>query len=296
MKFNTLQNHWLKKSFLSLILILSFAAHNDAQGQELVKSLLWKLEGDSIRTSYVFGTFHMLPQADFEIKERVKKAFGESDQVVMELDMDDPNMQSELMLNIGMKDGNTLDQLMSKEDIKLLDDQLKSTANFSVAQVNTFKPFMVETFILPSFIEGIPASYEITFVQMAIDLQLPIEGLESVSDQANIFDIIPYEEQVEDLIDILKNRENMENLFARMIKLYKEEDINTLYNESLDYFNETEVDLLLHERNAKWIDTIAKFAQEKATFFAVGAGHLGGEKGVIRLLQEAGYRLTPVLE
>ncbi|HCH42932.1 MAG TPA: TraB/GumN family protein, partial [Algoriphagus sp.] len=33
---------------------------------------------------------------------------------------------------------------------------------------------------------------------------------------------------------------------------------------------------------------------EKSTFFAVGAGHLAGQKGVLNLLKEAGYTLSPV--
>lgn len=34
--------------------------------------------------------------------------------------------------------------------------------------------------------------------------------------------------------------------------------------------------------------------KEKSTFFAVGAGHLGGMKGVINLLKKAGYKVTAV--
>ena len=33
---------------------------------------------------------------------------------------------------------------------------------------------------------------------------------------------------------------------------------------------------------------------EMPTFFAVGAGHLAGQKGVINLLRKEGYTLTPL--
>jgi hypothetical protein len=33
---------------------------------------------------------------------------------------------------------------------------------------------------------------------------------------------------------------------------------------------------------------------DKATFFAVGAGHLPGEKGVLQLLKNAGYMIEGV--
>ncbi|MEM0939507.1 MAG: hypothetical protein AAF600_04905 [Bacteroidota bacterium] len=50
-----------------------------------------------------------------------------------------------------MKDRYTLDQFLTEEDLKLLDEQLKSAAELGIAQVNTFTPFTIKTFILPSF-------------------------------------------------------------------------------------------------------------------------------------------------
>ena len=266
----------------------------EAKAQKLENALLWEVKGNGIKSSYVYGTFHLLPQEDFNLKESVTKAFDASEQIVLELDMDDPSMQAEMMQNISMKPGNSLDQFLDEEELSLLDEQLKTAAGLGVAQVNTFKPFMVETFILPTFIEGTPASYEMTFVQRAVDQEKEILGLETVADQTSIFDIIPYEEQAKDLADMLTDRESMEELFAFMIKTYKEEDISKLYDASADYFSEQELELLLVNRNKSWIPKIGEIAKEKSTFFGVGAGHLGGENGVINLLKEAGYKVKPV--
>jgi len=269
------------------------AVGNDA-GDEGTKSLLWEIQGNGIAPSYVYGTFHLLPQEAFNLTEKVTTAFDQSEQIVLELDMDDPNMQLEMMQNMAMTDGSTLDQLIGEEDLKLLDEQLQKEANLSVAQVNTFKPFMVETFLLPSFIEGTPASYEMTFVKRALDQQKEILGLETIQFQTSLFDQIPYEAQVEDLVEMLRDRTTMEEMFEEMITTYNEEDITELYNTSADYFSAQEIDLLLHKRNKDWIAKIGEMAKEKSTFFAVGAGHLGGDQGVISLLKAAGYEVTPV--
>jgi uncharacterized protein YbaP (TraB family) len=50
----------------------------------------------------------------------------------------------------------------------------------------------------------------------------------------------------------------------------------------------------LVKRNQNWIPQISKMVQEKPIFIAVGAGHLPGEQGVLKLLQEAGYTITAV--
>jgi uncharacterized protein len=34
--------------------------------------------------------------------------------------------------------------------------------------------------------------------------------------------------------------------------------------------------------------------QEKSSFFAVGAGHLGGKTGVLALLRNLGFRVEPI--
>jgi uncharacterized protein YbaP (TraB family) len=53
-------------------------------------------------------------------------------------------------------------------------------------------------------------------------------------------------------------------------------------------------DEMLDNRNLKWIPQIIETSKETPTFYAVGAGHLGGEKGVIRLLRKEGFKVTAV--
>ena len=288
------KSNWTRPIVLAIGVLVGTFILNSAQAQELKSSLLWEVKGKGIKTSYLSGTFHLLPQDAFIMKDKVTAAFQKSEQVVLELDMDDPNMQMEMMQSAAMTDGTTLDKLIGEDDLKLLDEQLMKAANIGVAQVNTFKPFMVETFLLPTFIEGTPASYEMTFVKMALDQQKEILGLETVKFQTSLFDQIPYEDQVEDLVEMLRDRSIMEKMFASMISTYNEEDISELYSASEDYFSEQELEILLHKRNQDWIPKIEEFAKDKTTFFVVGAGHLGGEQGVINLLREAGYKVKPI--
>jgi uncharacterized protein len=53
-------------------------------------------------------------------------------------------------------------------------------------------------------------------------------------------------------------------------------------------------DLLLVNRNMNWIPVMEKAMLAQGTFFAVGAGHLPGNEGVISLLKKAGYTVVPV--
>ena len=51
---------------------------------------------------------------------------------------------------------------------------------------------------------------------------------------------------------------------------------------------------MLTKRNHKWINNMPELMKNESVFFAVGAAHLSGENGVLKLLKENGYKITPV--
>jgi len=292
----TLKN--IKKSLthLALTAIALCAGITSAIGQD--NSLLYKIEGNGIQPSYLYGTIHILPQKDFNLKDKVKTAFELSELVVLELDMDDPGMQVEMMQNAMMEGDATLDQLLDKEHYAKLDAALKESLGMGVAPFNKMKPFMVSSMLLMKYVGEQPASFEGTFVQMATATEKEILGLETVTEQLDIFDKIPYQDQADDIVEMLDDPEGMEDMYADMVEVYKKEDINEMYEMMDAYFqgDETAVDNMLHNRNKNWIPKIGEFAKKQSTFFGVGAGHLGGELGVVALLRKAGYTVTPIAD
>jgi uncharacterized protein len=257
-------------------------------------SLLWKIEGKGLnKPSYVLGTIHMLPQKDYFFNDAMKNAFEQSEQVVMELDMDDPQMSMQLLKFATMSDGSTLDKLLSPADYQKLDDLCKKSVGVGIAAFNKWQPMLVYSLILKEFLGEQPASYELSLVQMAQGANKEIKGLESVEDQTKAMSSISYAKQATYLGEHLKDMESQKALFLKMVALYKAQDLSGL----LKYIEQESggVDFsstLLNERNANWIAPMIASAKAKPTFFAVGAGHLAGEKGVLKLLQKEGYRLT----
>ena len=51
---------------------------------------------------------------------------------------------------------------------------------------------------------------------------------------------------------------------------------------------------LVDKRNAAWMTKLPKLMQESPCFIAVGAMHLGGKNGLIKLLEKEGYKLTSI--
>ncbi len=81
-----------------------------------------------------------------------------------------------------------------------------------------------------------------------------------------------------------------------MYQQYSQQDINALADTAKDATaSETSfLNRLLEPRNRLWIPRIKKAMQDKSTFFGVGAAHLGGENGLISLLEKEGYKVRPV--
>ena len=80
-----------------------------------------------------------------------------------------------------------------------------------------------------------------------------------------------------------------------MLAVYKQKDLDSLSSMMNDEDELSEYsDLLLSNRNKKWVPEIIEQAKLKPTFFAVGAGHLGNINGVINLLRKQGYKVMPV--
>lgn len=283
----------MKKLALLFSLLLAIFSN----GQTEKKSLLWKISGNGLaKESYLFGTIHI--SCDATLSEKVLTALDKTDQLCLELDMDDPNMQTEMMSKMMMKDGVTIESLLSKDDFKLVDDFFKKQSGFSLKMMNSIKPFALSAMLYPKMLDCPMQSYETELMKVAKSQNEETIGLETFSEQLAVFDAIPYQTQVDELVKSAKSdldRDKKE--LQEMLDLYKTEDVEALiqYTEKSD--NELTsgfMDELLNNRNKNWIERIEKIAKAKATFFGVGAAHLGGEKGVIKLLQKKGYKVEAV--
>ena len=132
-------------------------------------------------------------------------------------------------------------------------------------------------------------------MEMAKAGEKEVLGLETVLDQVNAMGRVPYAKQAELLLESVDDMDGMKKMFAELVATYRSQDIEALHKMITDQAGGEEIaEFMIDERNKNWIPKIGELAKEKSTFFAVGSGHLGGEHGVIKLLQGAGYTLRPI--
>lgn len=285
----------MKKLIAStLIIIVSLAANAQAS---LAKTLLWQITGPGIsKPSYLYGTIHLMCPNDIVVSTELRAKFYATKQLFLELDMDDPSVLAKTMTQMTMKNDTTLKQLLSPQQYDSVSAAFKKITKMPLDMMQTMKPELLESVIYPSLLgcEGAEA-WEQKFMQMAKLNNMEIKGLEQVEDQLKIFDAIPYTTQAKEFAETILHLDSVKKSFISMIELYKQKDINSLNKMTS---NEDELaaysNILLTNRNEKWIPKIIEQAKLKPTFFAVGAAHLGNDNGVIFLLRKQGYTISPV--
>ena len=140
-------------------------------------------------------------------------------------------------------------------------------------------------------------SYEQTMVAMAKKQKKDLRGLEKIEDQMGVFDKIPDSVEAKMILDMIRQMPEQKKQFAQMVDAYNKEDLKSLSNamsESPEWKGFE--DIMLSNRNKNWIPVMEGAMKESTTLFAVGAGHLYGKEGVIHLLRQAGYTVTPVVQ
>jgi uncharacterized protein YbaP (TraB family) len=292
-----------KISLLILCVLTVFLSCNSSKSvpdnsktPKLEKSLLWKITGKDIqKPSYLYGTIHLT--CDYVFTDKLKKAFDETDQLVLEIDMSDPNLQSEMMKLIFMEDGKTIQSLLNEEDYKTLADFFKEQVGVDLKLFNTMKPLAVTATISSKMaVCDNGTAYDTEFMKVAKEQNEKVIGLETIADQMKVFDAIPYEDQLKALVKMAKEgMEESKKGFTDMTRYYNAEDLEGLLKVSIDEGLEGDFqESLVDQRNRNWIPLIEKIATEAPTFIGVGALHLPGEQGVINLLRKQGYTVEPV--
>jgi len=282
----------------ALVLLSVFISFFSPKAQSSkTSSLLWKISGKGIQApSYIYGTFHLLCPDDFVMDTAVKQAFHQTKQLYLEIDMTDPSITAKMMTQLVMKDGHTLKDYISKTDFDSCSAIFLNKAGLPLPLLATYKPYMLTSFLYPAMLGCTPVAFELEFAKMAKQDSIPVKGLETVEFQMGIFDEIPYAEQAKMLVKSLYEFDQSKKELKELVQQYKQKDIAVLQSSIEDDkdFGQYEA-VLLNKRNANWIPQIITQSSSMPTFYAVGAGHLGGDKGVINLLKQQGFVVTPVI-
>jgi len=295
--------------FLVVVLIYSWPSSLLGQvpqtmplGRQVENSVFWQVSGkDLSQPSYLFGTFHLMGSRYIDSLARVMEKFSESKTLVGELLLDS-TMTVKMMVAARLHE-TTLDKLLGPEDYQKTAAWLKELSGYDLKIFNGMNPMTIQIFLMTMLQQKYFPLSGSADVPMDLYLQQrgkkegkKLVGLESFEVQVNaLFNQFSIQRQAEMLMEFVNEKEKAKEELLQMNKSYRNGDLGKLEELlAVQTYSEEEAKVMLDDRNKNWMDQLPSLMKEQQTFIAVGALHLSGKNGLINLLREAGYTVTPL--
>ena len=301
----------MKKIILLAALIAGFACNTQAQ-------ILYRISGNGLESpSYIVGTYHLAPSSFADSIPGMKSAIEGTQQVCGELDLMDafkPENTARMMKARMLPEGVTLSSLLTAEQLERLNALLLEVMGSNLkdeafaAQVENITPVALSTTLsLTAYMKEMPSFNPMDLIDnhfqtLALQNGKSVKGFETVDFQMGVLYDVPLEKQVDDLMCLVDNFEEAQKMANRITTAYFTQNLQqideVLEEESEMNCGTTEKDeeTLIYNRNRNWVEMMPEMMTEQPTLFVVGAAHLCGEKGVLKLLEGAGYTVEGVKE
>ena len=284
------------KKILILSIIYLLCVNLNAQ-------LLYEISGNGLtKSSYLFGTHHMVPVQTATKIPGLFRAFNDCSAVVGEFVDDNPEeMQRQILIASKMEE--SIFKLLTPEEEVLIDSALQAELGLTLANVQYMRPNVIAMIYEMTVRERVLKSQmgdmamDSYFQVAGSELGEAVYGLETVDDQLKmLLRSIPIERQAGILVETIRNADYIITENAKLDSLYKKGDLEGLYEMLIETEDMTEAEkfLLVDERNHDWLPKIEKHIKQESCFIAVGALHLPGNDGLINLLRKAGYKVKAV--
>lgn len=287
----------LRAWLLGLGLLCLTISHALAADLLYGQGLLWKIEGAASRPSYLFGTIHSEDPRVLALPPAVQTAFNQADIYVMEALLDESALQS--MGAMLFDDGHTLQQVLSPATYA---KTVAGMANYGMpeAAISLMKPWAAAvTLSMPKPKTGVVL--DLALLQQAQAQHKQTAGLETMAEQMAVLDNLSLPEQVTMLEDTLRQLPSLEQTFVVMHKAYLRRDLAALWKISDAQMAQGDkavgkkiMEQLLDKRNRRMAERMLPYLKQGNAFIAIGALHLPGAQGVLKLLAQQGFGLSAV--
>ncbi len=250
---------------------------------------------------HLVGTVHLLQQSDV-LPASINRDYEDAKQLLLEIDTSslDPMALQETMLTLGMlPEDETLETKLDAATYSKL-KAAAQTAGMDMMMLDHMRPWLValtleETMFAKMGFDS-NSGIEMQLTARAAQDHKTISGLETMSEQLNFFANLDEKTEMDYLTSTLDELKDLRNELDELVNAWRQGNEN-----KLDSLLQKEIgghekffDILIYERNRRWIDKLKSLLDNSNDNYlvAVGALHLVGNNGVVALLRKAGYKVT----
>ncbi len=257
-------------------------------------SLLWKIKNkENDIYSYIYGTIHLRDKKVYFLIDEIKKYIENSDFFMAEYDLDD-NRQDDIVSAMQMPQGKHLRNYFTDKKFIKAQKIIQKSFGVDIDKLGFLKPIALENmFTEMSFNSDFSLPLDFELWNYAKSSGKSLHGAESTESQIKILKKLSLKQQIKSFKQIIRNVGKYRNKLNRITKYYVNQDITMLYKLSVKSLGKTK-NILVYKRNEKICEKIIEIDKKGSVFAAIGAGHLWGEKGILRILKSNGYEVKPV--
>lgn len=275
------------------------AAATPKASTRFARGLLWRFVRPGVAPSYVFGTIHLADPRVLDIPEPVTRALSRSRHYFMENRLAAPE-KARFFEAAQFEDGRRLEPLVGAEAFGKLAAHLRQK-RIPVQVIDRMKPWaaLANLTVTPEDYEG--ETLDQKLLALGRSLKLSIDALEGIEEQISVFEGIPMETQVALLKHALEHRDNLAALIEPTIQAWLKRDLAALdavnehvgarYPEMADHYRVL-YRRVVRNRSIVMAHRLYMPLRRGRAFIAIGANHLYGDEGVLRLIEKQGYRVA----
>ena len=261
-------------------------------------ALFWSISKDGERAGCLLGTIHSEDPRVLDFPPGFIDELSANQVFAMEMVPDLPTLKS-LTEFMQYQDGTTLESRVGPERFSRLQlalSEYQVPADW-IVRMKVWAVMM--TLSVPPPETGFFMDFSLSL--RAAGAGLKVVGLETLKQQLSFLEDMPLAQQLALLDQALEEHEKVGEIHRQMVDAYLAGDLQALKSqadEQMDqlepatkqYFMEQGID----KRNQRMLMSLLPHLQANQVFVAVGALHLPGETGLIQLLRDRGYELTPL--
>jgi uncharacterized protein YbaP (TraB family) len=266
---------------------------NSVTADPLPRPLFWSVEKDG-KTTYFLGTMHVGIDAETRLPATVWTKLHAATTFAMEADLDDAAVAA------------LLEPTASSLRVELGDDywkKLEDAMGPSVARTLDHMPPMIPAAALS--LRSLPQTLPMDKVlaSRAAGEHKQVVFLEPASLQLAILgkwmDVKALKMMLDELPEQDQHARAMIDAYAagdedKLVAISDSEKADALHHGYTAAEYDQEMNEMLYNRNASWIDALEKLHAGGAAFVAVGALHLIGPRSVLALLARRGYHVKRI--
>jgi len=276
--------------------------------EQQFKTLFFSINKCGITPSHIMGTMHSDSNALQHVLDKANQVTDTSSLVYLEVDMQPSTaIAASKRMYLPLDSTKTLPDIIGENVFDQLTQLVQQNLGLPSFAIKRMKPWAAAMLLQYPAPEGNGVVLDQKIYNYADAKGIKTDGLEDADELLDIFDTMSNELQLKIVEYSINEYPEISTMNDKLLNLYSDQDllaINNFVEEQMQDLTSRDDELLkqlgqlmqqqvMIKRNYNMVSAAKAELQNGNIFIAVGAAHLLGDEGILKLLEDEGYFIQP---